>query len=147
MGYAPDNLQPWPLMAVDDVAKIIVQGIIHSDFSNSKVFNLAPASSPSFNDIFTWLNTAGYPVKLTPIEEWRNEHLSKIDEYNAFYPLSSLYLSGKNTVATTQDGNLAIYKTDNQSDLLKKAHRQLTTINKDMFSRYIHYLSQDFLKN
>jgi hypothetical protein len=48
----------------------------------------------NWNDIIENLNSCGYKIKLVSPEDWQKHYLPLVDEWNAIYPLVSLYMDG-----------------------------------------------------
>jgi thioester reductase-like protein len=93
LGGAPILDAKLNLIPVDVVSSFIVKTALENKLQK-RVFNLISPTNVDWNDIVKRLNNHGYRIDMVSPSDWQKKYLSKIDEWNALYPLMSLYLDG-----------------------------------------------------
>lgn len=91
MGYAPEMNDVVEMTPVDIVSQAICSLSTHVD-SQNRVYQLNNPAIISWDNLFRSFTRLGKTIELVPFSEWQKEHLSKIDELNALYPLKALYM-------------------------------------------------------
>ncbi|MDR1333710.1 MAG: thioester reductase domain-containing protein, partial [Holosporaceae bacterium] len=93
LGGAPVLDAKLNLIPVDTVSSFIVKTALENKLQK-RVFNLISPINVDWNDVIRRLNDNGYKIDMVSPSDWQKKYLSKIDEWNALYPLMSLYLDG-----------------------------------------------------
>jgi thioester reductase-like protein len=91
MGCAAESSLTVDLTPVDYVSEAIVRlsltGHCHP------VVHLSNPNPLPWSTVVEWMNELGYPMRMVPLEVWRN-YLGRTGENNALLPLLSVYLEG-----------------------------------------------------
>lgn len=112
MGYAPEMNDFVEMTPVDILSKAIFS-LSTNPKSKGEVYQLNNPSLISWDNLFRSFAPVASNIKLIPFSKWQKEHLSNIDESNAFYPLKALYM-GK------FENKLKKYDTKKTQNLLKR---------------------------
>lgn len=140
MGVAPKGLGVLDSVPVDFIAKSIIQISLQDDNQN-KVFNCCHPKPPRLEQVFHWLRDSGFPLKIIPYAEWRDNYLSKITEENALFPIAALYLSEQEQILSMPH----IIST-NMKEALKELHIEYPKLDHFLFARYFAFLENWFRK-
>jgi len=93
LGVAPRWNYNLNFLPVDFVASSIVN--IGSKKNKHHIFNLINVNSISWINLINILINYGYYINFIPIEEWKNDYVTALDDSNALAPFKQLYLDDR----------------------------------------------------
>jgi amino acid adenylation domain-containing protein/thioester reductase-like protein len=138
MGIAPNWDVKLNIVPVDFVSKFIISVSCMKD-DPSKVFNLGNDQYVNWIDLIEVLSHY-FPMRIISESNWRAA-LHTLDEQNAIFELLPIYLnSSKEWVVNL--GKICHIDHHNTSFATKKLGLDYPCIDRDLISRYIHYLIQ-----
>lgn len=138
LGYAPKDLGKLDSMPVDFVAKTMTK-VTLTEKTENKVYNLSDPKAPQLQQVLLWLRDCGFPLKLIPYIEWRDNYLANINEENALYPIAAIYLADKKPIISEDH-----VVTRNTTRIFKKLNITFPKVDKRLFKTYFKYLKNWF---
>lgn len=142
LGTAPDLNIMIDMIPVDYASQSIVHLSKHTT-SLKKVFHLASPSSLYLNQLFGWIDSLGYPLKLVSYEKWTSElKVRQKSLESSFRALMPMFLSEEEMTS-------GLLKFDNQNTLngLKNSDIICPPISPELLcTQFSYFIKMGFLK-
>lgn len=132
LGFAPAWEDKITLLPVDFVSQATIQ-ISLAYPETSLVYHLDHPTGILWTDLISWLNNAGYSIKLCSHADWL-KHLIQINQENALYHFLPNYLAEKHHLITPGTGM------QNTLTALKKIQITFPKIEDPLLKIYLNYL-------
>jgi amino acid adenylation domain-containing protein/thioester reductase-like protein len=142
MGYAPELDANINLLPVDFVSSFIVETSMNNTGNKLTVFNLVNPLCISWNELIQNLRLYGIKMSVIPPLYWYKNYFSKVDAWNAAYPLMSLYLDGGVGWANAQ--NVFLKVNIENTKLAFNSLKKNKNINESFVRYCISFLKQDY---
>ena len=117
MKCAPDWQRAIEMTPVDTLAEAIVRLSLNSRGTNT--FNMNNPFELSWAEYMEALLKLGFEMKMVPVSEWQ-KHLERIDETNALFPLSQLYLEERKDLIDPASHAPAVLNSSTTQETLRK---------------------------
>ncbi len=139
MRCAPDWQRCTEMTPVDILAEAMVRLSLNSRGSNT--FNMNNPVEMSWEEYIKELRKLGFQIEMVPIDEWRRR-LETIDETNALFPLSEIYLKERKDLIAPESHA----PTQQDASTTQEALRKLGVSYLGDYTRYVPTLI-GYLKN
>jgi thioester reductase-like protein len=139
MKAAPEWKREIEMMPVDNLSSAIIK--LSMESSGFNIYNMNNPLCLTWNQYVDKIRNFGFDLNLYTYEKWKENHLKKINESNALFPLKEFYLEGRDEIIVDREWKgFNKYNSQETKNILEKSGFKYLEDYDVYFDKVLNYL-------